>query len=211
MVKEDSKFSHFITKCITIAMGVLTLLFLLLNLLKHDFSRDEWFLMKGILLYNKHKPEHALKCFEKTESPLALIYKGRIALDKKEYESVISIFTKYKGMDDWRIYYYLGVSYFWMKDFGNSINNLMRSLAISPQREVFLTLSLIYGSIGEHKNAIDTLKKALTIYPADKELLYVLAVEYMRISEIEKAKEVYEALEFLEPSLAKEWQPSFPQ
>ena len=179
--------------------------------LKLDPKRIGSIKNRAIAFYNKNDYLNAISdcneaiMYSKNDYELFKI-RGSSYLNLDEVESAEDDFEYYLkfNQDDSTTIYQLGILSGMKDNFKKSIQYFSKAIKLSPNQSYFFNRAISFIKIGDNLNAIKDLEYVISKNKNNISAVELLANQYMKVSEFEKACEYFQIAEKLGSTTAKE-------
>jgi tetratricopeptide (TPR) repeat protein len=168
-----------------------------------------------INMYNAAKmPEKAAEAARKMielnpNDPDALFNLGFMLVQMEKYEEAIEVLDRVITLTPEMEYAHLnkGFSLYSLKRYSDAIKTYSDTVELFPENaDAWMFLGMSYMQLKSWSRAVEPLKKAIELRPENGNAYYNLAICYLNLKDNYSAREIYNQLKSVDPSLAQKLQ-----
>lgn len=141
--------------------------------------------------------------------PDALFNLGFMLVQMKKYEEAIEVLDRVIELTPEMEYAHLnkGFSLYSLKRYNDAIKAYSNTVELFPENaDAWMFLGMSYMQLKGWSKAVDPLKKAIDLRPDNGNAYYNLAICYLNLKDNYSAREIYNQLQSVDPSLAQRLQ-----
>lgn len=165
-----------------------------------------------ITMYNSAKmPDKAAEAANKMvelnpNDPDALFNLGFMLVQMKKYEEAIEALDKVIALNPGMEYAHLnkGFSYYSLKQYSKAIEAYTKTVELFPENaDAWMFLGMSHMQIKSWGKAVEPLNKSIELRPESGNAYYNLAICYLNLKDNYSARDIYNKLQSVDPSLAQ--------